>query len=66
LPGWAPLGYLAAPCRSTEPDALTCPRCLTEMKHVRVIAHLDELPEIHIFYCAPFEHVETIKLKRAA
>jgi hypothetical protein len=49
-----------------EPDAPPCPHCLTEMKHVRAIAHLDELPEIHIFYCAPCEHLETIKRKRAA
>jgi hypothetical protein len=48
-----------------EPDPPVCPRCLTDMRHVRVIAHLDELPEIHIFYCARCEHVETIKLKRS-
>jgi hypothetical protein len=48
-----------------EPDAPVCPHCLTAMRHVRVIAHLDELPEIHIFYCASCEQVQTIKLKRS-
>jgi hypothetical protein len=28
------------------------------MKRVHTIAHLDGLPEIHIFYCAACEHLE--------
>jgi hypothetical protein len=36
------------------------------MAHVRTIAHLPNLPDIHIFYCAPCQHVETIQQKRAA
>jgi hypothetical protein len=49
-----------------EPKPPTCPHCAATMKHVRAIAHLRDLPEIHIFYCVPCEHVETIKLERAA
>jgi hypothetical protein len=43
-----------------------CPHCGAAMQHVRTIAHLRDLPEIQIFYCAPCQHVETTKLKRAA
>jgi hypothetical protein len=49
-----------------QPNAPTCPQCRATMKHVRTIAHLDDLPQIQIFYCAACEHVETIKLKKAA
>jgi len=49
-----------------DSNAPTCPHCGAPMKHVRTIDHLRNLPEIQIFYCAPCQHVETIKLKRAA
>lgn len=55
-----------APMSNPDPEGSACPRYGAAMKHVRTIAHLDNLPEIHIFYCAPCEHVETVKLKRAA
>jgi hypothetical protein len=36
----------------SEPSGSTCPHCGAAMKHVRTIAHLANLPEIQIFYCA--------------
>jgi hypothetical protein len=36
------------------------------MRRVRTIAHLTDLPEIQIFYCAPCQRAETVKLERAA
>jgi hypothetical protein len=54
------------PLSNPKPTAAACPQRGVTMKHVRTIAHLPNLPEIQIFYCAPCEHVETIKLKRAA
>jgi hypothetical protein len=42
----------------SEPQARTCPHCDAAMKRVHTIAHLDGLPEIHIFYCSRCEHLE--------
>jgi hypothetical protein len=41
-----------------EPNAPLCRQCRATMQHVRTIAHLNNLPEIHIFYCAPCQCVE--------
>jgi hypothetical protein len=56
-----------------DPNAPACPHCGKTMTH-RTIPHLGGLPDRHsgglpeilIFYCAPCEHVEAIKEKRAA
>ena len=56
----------SAPMSKPEPVAPPCPHCGFIMKHVRTIEHLHDLPEIRIFYCAPCEHAETVKLKWAA
>ena len=60
------VSYITQPMATPEPNAPLCPQCCATMKHVRTIAHLDDLPQIQIFYCAACEHVETIKLKKAA
>jgi hypothetical protein len=58
------VSYITQPMATPEPNAPLCPQCRATMQ--RTIAHLNGLPEIHIFYCAPCQCVETIKLKKAA
>ena len=58
--------YILARMSKPGPYAPVCPQCGGVMKHVRTIGHLDNLPEIQIYYCAPCQHVETTQQKRAA
>jgi len=49
----------------TQSTTVQCPHRHAAMQLVR---HLDlnGLPDLHIFYCARCQHVETIKQERAA
>jgi len=54
------------PAKTTiRPTEMQCPRCKAAMQFVRRI-DLNELPNIHIFYCKECQHVETVKEERAA
>jgi hypothetical protein len=43
-----------------NPMIPTCPRCGKPMGLVRTIPHLGSLPELLVFYCAQYQHAETL------
>jgi hypothetical protein len=60
LPDLTVSNFAVTTAHTTE---LKCPHCEGTMPLVRRI-DLEEMPEIHIFYCSRCQHAETVKRER--